>query len=63
MWHCRARAKKLVRQFNALPPGDMDGRAALLPKLFREVGENSVIGAGVSRDIGYSKCDSLRQSL
>ena len=36
----QAQAKKLVRQFNALPPEDMDGRAALLPKLFGEVGKN-----------------------
>ncbi|MEY8414067.1 maltose acetyltransferase domain-containing protein [Lachnospiraceae bacterium 62-26] len=30
----QAQAKKFVRQFNALPPEDMDGRVALLPKLF-----------------------------
>lgn len=36
----QAHAKTLVRQFNALPPEDMDGRAALLPELFGEVGKN-----------------------
>lgn len=44
----QAYAKKLVRQFNALPPEDMDGRAALLPKLFEEVGKNVLIGPNVT---------------
>lgn len=37
----QAQAKKLVQQFNALPPEDMDGREALLPELFGEVGKMS----------------------
>jgi len=44
----QARAKKLVRQFNALPPEDMDGRAALLPQLFGEVGKNVLISPNVT---------------
>lgn len=44
----QAHAKELVRQFNALPPEDMDGQAALLPKLFGEVGKNVLIGPNVT---------------
>ncbi len=48
----QAHAKKLVRQFNALPPEDMDGRAALLPELFGEVGENVWIVPPLTAAVG-----------
>lgn len=48
----QARAKRLVQQFNALPPEDMDGRAALLPEIFGEVGENVWIVPPLSATIG-----------
>ncbi len=48
----QAHAKKLVRQFNALPPEDMDGRAALLPKLFGEVGKNVWIVPPLTAAVG-----------
>mgnify|MGYP001034357700 FL=1 len=48
----QAQAKKLVRQFNALPPEDMDGREALLPKLFGEVGKNVWIVPPLTAAVG-----------
>lgn len=48
----QARAKRLVQRFNALPPEDMDGRAALLPEIFGEVGENVWIVPPLSATIG-----------
>lgn len=36
----QARTKALVRKFNDLPPEAMEERAALLPEIFGEVGEN-----------------------
>lgn len=44
----QANAKRLVRQFNALPPENMDEQAALLPELFGEVGKNVLIGPNVT---------------
>ena len=36
----QARAKGFVREFNSLPPEDMEGRAALLKEIFGNVGEH-----------------------
>lgn len=36
----QAKTKALVRKFNDLPPEAMEERAALLPEIFGEVGEN-----------------------
>ncbi|MDY5987319.1 DapH/DapD/GlmU-related protein [Sporofaciens sp. SGI.106] len=41
-----------MQQFNALPPEDMDGRAALLPEIFGEVGENVWIVPPLSAAVG-----------
>ena len=48
----QARTKRLVQQFNALPPEDMDGRAALLPEIFGDVGENVWIVPPFSAAVG-----------
>ena len=49
----QAQAKKIVRQFNALPPEDMDGRAALLPKLFGEVGREKCLDCAAAYGCGW----------
>ena len=48
----QAYAKGIVRQFNSLPPEDMEGREALLKKLFGSVGENVWIVPPLTAAVG-----------
>lgn len=48
----QAHAKSLARQFNSLPPEDMEGRAALLKDIFGDVGENVWIVPPLTVSVG-----------
>jgi len=44
----QAHTKALVREFNSMPPEDMEGREALLHDIFGKVGKNVLIGPNVT---------------
>lgn len=50
----RLAAKELCCDYNALRPGDGEGRAALVRRLFGRVGENAQIEAPFWCDYGYN---------
>ena len=43
MFRLQMEYRSLIRQYNQMDPRDMDGRAALLPRIFAEVGEGCFI--------------------
>ena len=47
----QAHTKALVREFNSMPPEDMEGREALLHDIFGKVGKNVWINS-----TAYSSC-------
>lgn len=48
----QAKCKEAVRKFNALPPGDLEGRAAMLPEIFGEVGEHVWLNSPLTVTVG-----------
>lgn len=50
----RIRCRRLLRDFDAVDPGDLPARAAILASLFASVGPNSVIEWGFRCDYGWN---------